>query len=438
MMQLSLKKKIVIWYTIWMSILSVLFISVAFASSGYVSDNQARTIVVESVMDAVEEFYDEGWFEPYEDGIFISLLDGENNVLFGQLPREVSSISSTDGKVSVFPHLNADWYVYDYVLSNGMRIRGAYSLNGISQIFSFFFTLSLIVFPLLVLLAAVGGYFITRKAFAPLDKMSRTAAEISTSADLSKRVDVKDASHEIRLLASSFDNMLDRLEDAFRKERQFTDDASHELRTPVALIRSEAEYMLMLCRDKALCEEIDEIINQCDRMTGMLNQLLTLARSDSGRYEAKFEYLNLSQLCDVLCSSMEGSADEKGLTLTKHITENLYIEADESLVMRALSNLISNALKYTDKGGCVDVSLEDGGSDVILRVCDTGTGISAGDLPHIFDRFYQADPSRSGGGSGLGLSIVSWICSVHKTTCTVESTEGKGSVFSVKFHKVLN
>ena len=437
-MQLSLKKKIVIWYTIWMSILAVLFISVAFASSGYVSDNQARTIVVESVMDAVEEFYDEGWFEPYEDGIFISLLDGENNVLFGQLPREVSSISSTDGKVSVFPHLNADWYVYDYVLSNGMRIRGAYSLNGISQIFSFFFTLSLIVFPLLVLLAAVGGYFITRKAFAPLDKMSRTAAEISTSADLSKRVDVKDASHEIRLLASSFDNMLDRLEDAFRKERQFTDDASHELRTPVALIRSEAEYMLMLCRDKALCEEIDEIINQCDRMTGMLNQLLTLARSDSGRYEAKFEYLNLSQLCDVLCSSMEGSADEKGLTLTKHITENLYIEVDESLVMRALSNLISNALKYTDKGGCVDVSLEDGGSDVILRVCDTGTGISAGDLPHIFDRFYQADPSRSGGGSGLGLSIVSWICSVHKTTCTVESTEGKGSVFSVKFHKVLN
>ena len=437
-MQLSLKKKIVIWYTIWMSILAVLFISVAFASSGYVSDNQARTIVVESVMDAVEEFYDEGWFEPYEDGIFISLLDGENNVLFGQLPREVSSISSTDGKVSVFPHLNADWYVYDYVLSNGMRIRGAYSLNGISQIFSFFFTLSLIVFPLLVLLAAVGGYFITRKAFAPLDKMSRTAAEISTSADLSKRVDVKDASHEISLLASSFDNMLDRLEDAFRKERQFTDDASHELRTPVALIRSEAEYMLMLCRDKALCEEIDEIINQCDRMTGMLNQLLTLARSDSGRYEAKFEYLNLSQLCDVLCSSMEGSADEKGLTLTKHITENLYIEADESLVMRALSNLISNALKYTDKGGCVDVSLEDGGSDVILRVCDTGTGISAGDLPHIFDRFYQADPSRSGGGSGLGLSIVSWICSVHKTTCTVESTEGKGSVFSVKFHKVLN
>ena len=437
-MQLSLKKKIVIWYTIWMSILAVLFISVAFASSGYVSDNQARTIVVESVMDAVEEFYDEGWFEPYEDGIFISLLDGENNVLFGQLPREVSSISSTDGKVSVFPHLNADWYVYDYVLSNGMRIRGAYSLNGISQIFSFFFTLSLIVFPLLVLLAAVGGYFITRKAFAPLDKMSRTAAEISTSADLSKRVDVKDASHEIRLLASSFDNMLDRLEDAFRKERQFTDDASHELRTPVALIRSEAEYMLMLCRDKALCEEIDEIINQCDRMTGMLNQLLTLARSDSGRYEAKFEYLNLSQLCDVLCSSIEGSADEKGLTLTKHITENLYIEADESLVIRALSNLISNALKYTDKGGCVDVSLEDGGSDVILRVCDTGTGISAGDLPHIFDRFYQADPSRSGGGSGLGLSIVSWICSVHKTTCTVESTEGKGSVFSVKFHKVLN
>lgn len=437
-MRLSLKKKIIIWYTIWMSILAVLFIAVAFASSGYVSDNQARSIVVGSVMDAVEEFYDEGWFEPYEDGIFISLLDNENNVLFGQLPREVSAISGTDGKVSVFPHLNVDWYVYDYVLSNGMRIRGAYSLNGISQIFSFFFIFSLIVFPLLVLLAAVGGYFITRKAFAPLDKMSRTAAEISTSADLSKRVDVNDAGQEIRLLASSFDNMLDRLEDAFRKERQFTDDASHELRTPVALIRTEAEYMLMLCSDKTLCGEIEEIINQCDRMTGMLNQLLTLARSDSGRYEAEFEYLNLSQLCDVLCSSMEGSADEKGLTLTKHITDNLFIEADESLVIRALSNLISNAVKYTDRGGCVDVSLEDGGSDVILRVCDTGTGISARDLPHIFDRFYQADPSRSGGGSGLGLSIVSWICSVHRTTCTVESTEGKGSVFSVKFHKVLN
>ena len=437
-MQLSLKKKIIIWYTIWMSILAVLFIAVAFASSGYVSDNQARSIVVGSVMDAVEEFYDEGWFEPYEDGIFISLLDNENNVLFGQLPREVSAISGTDGKVSVFPHLNVDWYVYDYVLSNGMRIRGAYSLNGISQIFSFFFIFSLIVFPLLVLLAAVGGYFITRKAFAPLDKMSRTAAEISTSADLSKRVDVNDAGQEIRLLASSFDNMLDRLEDAFRKERQFTDDASHELRTPVALIRSEAEYMLMVCKDKTLCDELDEIIRQCDRMSGMLNQLLTLARSDSGRYEAKFEYLNLSQLCAVLCSSMEGSADEKGVRLTNHISDNVFIEADESLVIRALSNLISNAVKYTDRGGCVDVSLEDGTSDAILRVCDTGIGISSNDLPHIFDRFYQADPSRSGGGSGLGLSIVSWICSVHKTACTVESREGEGSVFSIKFHKVLN
>lgn len=437
-MQLSLKKKIIIWYTIWMSILAVLFIAVAFASSGYVSGNRARTIVVESVMDAVEEFYDEGWFEPYEDGIFISLLDSGNNVLFGQLPKEASTIASTEGKVSVFPHLNVDWYVYDYVLSNGMRIRGAYSLNGISQIFSFFFIFSLIVFPLLVLLAAVGGYFITRKAFAPLDKMSRTAAEISTSADLSKRVDVNDAGQEIRLLASSFDNMLDRLEDAFRKERQFTDDASHELRTPVALIRSEAEYMLMVCKDKALCDELDEIIRQCDRMSGMLNQLLTLARSDSGRYEAKFEYLNLSQLCAVLCSSMEGSADEKGVRLTNRISDNIFIEADESLVIRALSNLISNAVKYTDRGGCVDVSLEDGTSGAILRVCDTGIGISSNDLPHIFDRFYQADPSRSGGGSGLGLSIVSWICSVHRTVCTVESREGEGSVFSIKFHKVLN
>ena len=133
-MNLSLKKKIVIWYTIWMSTLAVLFIAVAFASSGYVSGNRARAIVVESVMDAVEEFYDEGWFEPYEDGIFISLLDSGNNVLFGQLPKEASTIASTEGKVSVFPHLNVDWYVYDYVLSNGMRIRGAYSLNGISQI----------------------------------------------------------------------------------------------------------------------------------------------------------------------------------------------------------------------------------------------------------------------------------------------------------------
>ena len=129
----------------------------------------------------------------------------------------------------------------------------------------------------------------------------------------------------------------------------------------------------------------------------------------------------------------------KGVRLTNHISDNVFIEADESLVIRALSNLISNAVKYTDRGGCVDVSLEDGTSDAILRVCDTGIGISSNDLPHIFDRFYQADPSRSGGGSGLGLSIVSWICSVHKTACTVESREGEGSVFSIKFfHKVLN
>lgn len=431
---MGIKKKIVLWYTLWMAVLCALLLYTVFRSSDFLLSSEVREDLVEAVADAVEDYSESRGrkMDIYDDGVFIIAYSPSGDIVKGTEPDGLPVLAYNGGRISTYTSGNLDWYVYDYMLEDGSFIRGAYPVMGLSGFFSSVFLAALVFLPLMVALAAVGGYFITKGAFRPLERMIATANGIAVGTDLSKRMDIDRASVEIKELADTFDKMLSRLEVSFKKEMQFTSDASHELRTPVAVIRAQAEYALSHTSEEESREALEEIIAQVDRMMRLLDQLLSLARADGGTVKLHFEQINLGELAQVTVASMEERAGDKGVSLYFDGEADLMANVDETLMARLFINLLDNGICYTDEGGFVRLSLHRAGGNVVITVSDNGIGIPADKIERIWDRFYQVDPSRSRrGNSGLGLPMVKWIASVHDGSCSVESIPGVGSRFTV-------
>lgn len=218
--------------------------------------------------------------------------------------------------------------------------------------------------------------------------------------------------------------------------KQFTGDASHELRAPFSVIQAESTLSLQKERTReAYRKSIEIVAQEAEHMAAIINQLLTLARADAGKSHFKFEQINLTEFIKDICSDVDILCREKELKLKTVLTDDLLVTADKRSLRRLMHNLVINAIRCTNKGGIISVSLKKKGNKaVVLSVRDTGTGIPADAMPHIFKRFYRVDKarSRSQGGSGLGLAICSHIVEMHKGRIKVRSTVGKGSSFYVK------
>ena len=283
-----------------------------------------------------------------------------------------------------------------------------------------------------------GGYFIIRRALAPVNKITRTAHDISESNDLSQRIRIGPGTDEIHALANTFDNMLDRIEQTVEREKQFTSDASHELRTPVAVILSECEYMTDCAKtEDEFRESAYSVKAQAERMSKLISELLTISRMDKNTLRSEFEELDISELLTFVCEE-QTEIGRSDITLTQDIPPGITAEADRFLLARLFINLISNAYSYGRSGGHITVSLSETAESISVSVDDDGIGISEEDLPKIWERFYQADPSRTANGSGsmgLGLSMVSSIAKCHNGNITVKSELGKGSVFTFTMPK---
>jgi heavy metal sensor kinase len=292
--------------------------------------------------------------------------------------------------------------------------------------------------PLLLLLASAAGYWMSGRALRPVDQITRTARQIGAE-NLSERLPLRGTGDELDRLSETLNAMLVRLEAAFAKITQFTADASHELRTPVAIMRTTAE----VTRSKPRTAEEhtsawDVIVTQTERTSQLIEDLLLLARADAGFDGLAFESMNLAQTVRDACTEMEPVAAAAGLKLTKSAPSECAMSGDHEAIRRLVLILLDNAIKYTPAGGEIRVDLtEDGPRKAAIEVRDSGGGISADDLPHIFDRFYRAskDRSRSTGGAGLGLSIAHWIATRHGGEILAESTLGAGSVFRVCLHR---
>jgi heavy metal sensor kinase len=295
----------------------------------------------------------------------------------------------------------------------------------------------LIAIPLTLLLSAGGGLFLVRKALKPIDRMIETTRGIE-EADLGGRVAVE-SDDELGRLARTLNAMLGRLERAFHRQRQFTDDASHELRSPLSVIAAEATLALRREREASdYRESLSVIAEESVTMNRLIDQLLTLARGDARAEEIEYQQLDLSKLIIETVGVMQPLAEEKRLKLsvTFPAQEGLAMRVigDETQLKRVLTNLIENAIRHTEPDGEITVSAARSGSTIEWTIIDTGCGISEEHLPHVFERFYRADKARSRqeGGSGLGLAICRLIVEAHHGSISVESELNVGTTFLIQ------
>jgi two-component system, OmpR family, heavy metal sensor histidine kinase CusS len=289
--------------------------------------------------------------------------------------------------------------------------------------------------PILLLLASVGGYWMSRRALRPVDEITGAAQSI-TSKNLSSRLAVPQSHDELQRLSETLNSMLERLEGAFKRITQFTADASHELRTPVALMRTTAELSLRKPRPEGEYRDaLSQILKELERTSTLIEKLMLLARADSGIEALQFTRVDLVEGLRESCRQGRTLADAKHVNFQEQTDGGpIYTEGDPHSLERLFLILIDNAVKYTPLGGQVSASLGVSDGFAIIEIRDTGIGIAEDDLPHIFERFYRADKARSrdSGGAGLGLAIGRWIAEAHGGTIQVESASGQGSVFRVR------
>jgi heavy metal sensor kinase len=290
--------------------------------------------------------------------------------------------------------------------------------------------------PLILALAGAGGYWFARRNLAPLDAMAAQAARI-TANNLDARLEIGSAAAELTTLAASFNELLARIDQSFEGMRRFVADASHELRTPVAVIRGEADVVLSHDRSAPeYRESLAIILDESRRLSLLVDDLLNLARADAGRVKLRTQPFYWNDLLSDCCRSMQSIAAARRIHLAYRAAPDmpdLPFDGDEELLRRMTLNLLDNAIRYTPPGGRVSAELEARAGGVMLRISDTGIGIAAEAVPHVFERFFRADKARSreSGGFGLGLAIVKWIAESHRGVVELASQPGAGSVFTV-------
>jgi len=293
----------------------------------------------------------------------------------------------------------------------------------------------LLVAPLLLIAASVGGYWLSTRALAPVDEISRAAQRISIE-NLADRLEVPRTGDQLQRLSETLNATFARLEASVLRIKQFTADASHELRAPISLIRTTAEVAVQKERAAPEYREaLMEILEEYERTSQVVNSLMLLARADSGK--EMLEYVP-ADACAVVRGAIEQGeklARSQDIELKASLpADPIAIQADSDALRRAVLILIDNAVKYTPAGGAVKVELREEGGFAVVSVTDTGIGIAKKDIAHVFDRFWRADKvrSREQGGAGLGLAIAKWIVETHKGSISVDSAPGKGSVFLLR------
>ena len=314
-------------------------------------------------------------------------------------------------------------------------IRVAYSEDAIWKPSQQFLIDLLATLPFTLILAAVAGYVLARKALAPVEEMTKRAEQISAET-LSARLPVSTVDDEIAHLARVFNQMLSGIELSFEQLRRFTSDASHELRTPLTAIRSVGEVALQKDQSvESYRDVIGSMLEEAGRLTLLTESLLTISRAEAGQIPLHLSEFSALQLAEETGVLLEVLAEEKGQKLSISGNNRALVSGDRLLLRQAMVNILHNAVRHTPAGGNIQVSVEENGNDwVLMRVADSGPGIPQEHAARVFDRFYRVDDARSakGGGAGLGLAIAKWALEAQRGALTLESAPGSGCTFHLK------
>ena len=423
MKRLSIKLRITLWFTASMMLLVVL-VSAFLLFSGKklksLSLQKQLMVVVGNMEDSDRNQIAKKIGEPI-DNVYISIYDMNKNILAGIIPNGFEQdIDFKDDMPHEIHSGDKVWYIYDMKCKKEI----VKSLGYMGYIL-----------PIMVIAIALMGFIIIKRAFRPINDIIVAAERIGEGADLSQRIQLGEGKDELYTLANTFDHMFEKLEKYFENEKRFTADASHELRTPTSVIIAQCEYAL---ESAVTVEETKEALfkirQQAVKMSSLIANLLMLARIDNGQYNNwNMELINLSELIEVIIEQQNEFAEKRGIVITKEIKPDIYICAEETMIMRMLINLIENGIQYGKENGQVNVALIKKGNSIELEIMDNGIGIAPEHLNQIWERFYQVDPSRNNirNNTGLGLAMVKWIVEAHKGCITVQSELGKQTIFTI-------
>lgn len=438
----SVQARLTLWYTLLMAGMGGLLLGFLVLISGTVSTQTAMDQLEATLRrnlsqitqgaDGAPQLGEE--FAFYDNGVYTLVYSQGEALLAGQVPVSFTAAEPfQNGQNRPVDVAGARYYVMDFWLPNGWEsglwVRGILEAPENPQLLTNLMSIAMVTLPAFLLLAALGGYGIVRRAFRPLKEITSTAAAINEAADLSARVAVPPGDHEFSRLAATFNQMFARLEGAFEAEKQFTADASHELRTPVSVIKSACEYAEKYGETpEEQRETLAMIHRQADRMAELIQQLLSITRLDQGTEGLRLEPLDLAALVEGVCAEQPYPRQR----LFCQVGGAVWVRGDAGLLRRLLQNLIDNGFKYGTPQGHVWVTLEGKGDTARLQVRDDGIGIPEDQQEKVWQRFYQVDPSRrEGGGAGLGLAMVKKIAQLHGGAVTLDSAPGRGSAFTL-------
>ena len=440
----SIKGKLTLWFTSFMALTAALCLGLILLVSGRVAEKEAFNILSLTVRGNLTEVSLENGalslspdFRFYTNDVYMLIYSKNGALLSGQTPPSFPVETELENGVTKFvAGGDGDFYVLDFWIPSGWEdgvwLRGVLRSADSGQMADSIFTIFSIVLPFLILLAAAGGYLMARRALAPISRIADVAETISEGQDLTRRIGLPEGRDEVSRLSSSFDHMFERLEQAFEAEKQFTSDASHELRTPTAVILAQCSFVQKHGETmEDYREAISVISRQAEKMSLLISRLLDITRLDLGTQKLKREPTDLSEMARILCE--EQDTGERKISLDTEIQDGVTADVDPFLISRVITNLLDNARKYGKEGGHIRLTLCRRDREAVLTVEDDGIGIPPEEQDRIWQRFYQVKSSREeGSGLGLGLSMIRQIVSLHGGSVSVESQPGQGSCFTVR------
>ena len=424
--------------TVWFTAVIIFLFSIVLSSAILLEDRYINDSSTEELVSAVEKIYeDPDEFENFDDGIYYIKYNENNEIIAGKIPKDFDlTLAFSIEDINTYQIENKKFLYYDTRLKNtGDWIRGIYPLsrfqNDISKMWDIVFYY---IAPLFIAFVAFVGYKIVKNAFKPVKKISETALEIKKSKNFSRRIDLDYGEDEIHKMASTFNEMLDTVEEVFIHEKQFSSDVSHELRTPITVILAQSDYALDYVETLDEAKESFEVINrQAKKMTNLINQIMELSKMER-QNEIEKDKINFSNIILQLLEDYKNLLENNNIELITNIEKDLRVYGNRLMLERLFINLFTNAMKFTKT--IIKVSLKKINKEIILQIKDDGVGIAKKDQKYIWDRFFQISDSRNkdkNKGSGLGLSMVNRIVQLHSATIEVESEVGKGACFIVKF-----
>ena len=425
--------------TVWFSSVIVILFLIILSSLILIEDKVVNDLSQKELVEAVEEIYeDPEKFENFNDGIYYIKYNEQNEIIAGKFPKDFDiALAFSIEDINIYQVENKKFLYYDTRLQDEDDwIRGIYPLGKVQKEIETLWNIAIALSVLFLIFVVIVGYRIIKNAFKPVKQISNTALEIKRSKDFSNRIELEDSNDdEIHKMASTFNEMLDTVEEVFIHEKQFSSDVSHELRTPITVILAQSDYALQYSDTFEEAKESLEVINRhAKRMTNLINQIMELSKLERQK-EIEKEKINLSNMVLQLLEDYKPLLESKNLNLVYNVEKDLRIQGNKIMLERVFLNILMNAVKFTKTN--IEVSLIREGKTAVLKIRDNGIGISEENKKFIWERFFQVNDSRNkeeNKGSGLGLSMVKKIVDLHSATIDLESELEQGTCFTIKFN----